>query len=240
MSNLALWDAVEATPPEHTKAITHGFRGTAINPQSIFKRVTEQFGPCGKGWGYTIDRSELIEGGPLVDSDGNVICMQKVHTCHLIFWYLQGGQRYEIPGVGHTPFITKSKHGFSCDMEYEKKSVTDALTKAMSMLGFGADIRMGMFDEPGYVDEMRAEHDEEQKRQAALKELERRESFLKDFNASIEKMKGVATVFELEHARRDFQAIVDARGRPDEKTSFKAIYQARLRDLNKEPEAANG
>jgi hypothetical protein len=51
--NTKLWDNLGRTDPAHTKAFTRGggFKGTAIKPMWSYRRMTEEFGPCGKGWG---------------------------------------------------------------------------------------------------------------------------------------------------------------------------------------------
>lgn len=59
--------------------------------------------------------------------------------------------RYEIEGIGQTKFIYLTKNGPFVDEDYEKKSLTDALTNAMSKLGMAADVRMGMFDDTDYL-----------------------------------------------------------------------------------------
>jgi hypothetical protein len=43
------------------------------------------------------------------------------------------------------------------DEDAPKKSVTDALVKALSMIGFAGDIFMGRYDDSKYVNDLRAE-----------------------------------------------------------------------------------
>ena len=43
------------------------------------------------------------------------------------------------------------------DADFAKKIETDALTKALSKLGFNADVFMGRFDDHKYVEEINAE-----------------------------------------------------------------------------------
>jgi hypothetical protein len=47
------------------------------------------------------------------------------------------------------------------DDNFAKKIETDALTKAISKLGFNADIFMGKFDDVRYVEEMKKEFQEQ-------------------------------------------------------------------------------
>ena len=62
--NMRIYNAVRAVPEEAKRAITAGrLKGkTDINPMWRIKALTEQFGPCGDGWGYTIDRLWIEEG----------------------------------------------------------------------------------------------------------------------------------------------------------------------------------
>ena len=46
------------------------------------------------------------------------------------------------------------------DADFAKKIETDALTKALSKLGFNADVFMGRFDDTKYVLEMQQKHRE--------------------------------------------------------------------------------
>ncbi|WP_049053824.1 hypothetical protein [Klebsiella aerogenes] len=53
----------------------------------------------------------------------------------------------------------KTKHGIKCDGEAQKKSLTDALKKALSLLGFSADVWLGLYDTPEYQKENTIEFD---------------------------------------------------------------------------------
>ncbi len=58
MDNMKLWNEVKSPPPEVLKTIMGGrLKGmTDIKPQWRYQVMTEQFGPCGVGWSYTIDK----------------------------------------------------------------------------------------------------------------------------------------------------------------------------------------
>ena len=62
--NLDIYNNVRAVPAEAKKEIRGGrLNGkTDINPMWRIKKLTEQFGPCGIGWKYTIDREWLETG----------------------------------------------------------------------------------------------------------------------------------------------------------------------------------
>lgn len=149
MDNMKIWSAVEETDPKFTK-VTHDMM-TSINGSWLFKRATEQFGPIGIGWGYEIleeryDQGVLIEGTDTRTS---------THTLKVKLWYKWGEDKGEIVNYGHTPYIMRTKKGCMVDGEAPKKSLTDALKKCLSMLGFSADVHMGQYDDKGYVEEMR-------------------------------------------------------------------------------------
>ncbi|MBN1516356.1 hypothetical protein JXA32_07285 [Candidatus Sumerlaeota bacterium] len=158
--NTALWDAVEKTDPAHTKTFSRpgGFSGTAINATWLAKRATEKFGPYGIGWGVEIVEEQYQQGGPIV-LGGEVKGHQIVHIYRIKLWYKWGKERGAVPSLGQTTFVGINRNGVFTDEEAPKKSLTDAITKALSMLGFGADVHMGMFDDNKYVsDRMREEH----------------------------------------------------------------------------------
>lgn len=176
MSNLQLWDDVCKTDPAFTKNYKGpgGFEGTSVSAQYIVRKATEQWGPCGDGWGYTVLEDRIDEGGPII-KDTVVLGTAKNHTIKLEFWYMKNGERKTVTHYGHTPFVTSNKYGIVTDFEAPKKSLTDALKKCLSMLGFAADIHMGLHDDAAYVEQIAAEaaidkaedRIEERERQAA-------------------------------------------------------------------------
>jgi hypothetical protein len=155
--NLALWHAVERTPKEHTKAITgKAYKGTSPKPHYLVMKATETFGPCGIGWGYTLVRERIEDG-----AEG-----EKVHIAHIRVWYKWDGERGEVEHVGQTMFSGFRKSGEPyTDEDAPKKSVTDALVKALSMIGFAGDIFMGRYDDSKYVAELDDERDAQPARQ---------------------------------------------------------------------------
>jgi hypothetical protein len=145
MSNLDLWDKVKETDPKYTKpAKIGGMTITAIAPQYQIMLATEQFGPYGKGFGFKsieLDYS-LIERFNLVVFKG-------------VFFH-PGGE-FEIINSSKM-FMDRAQK--MVDADFAKKIETDALTKALSKLGFNADVFMGRFDDTKYVLEMQAKYRE--------------------------------------------------------------------------------
>lgn len=147
--NLKLWESVEKTPPAHTKAITgKAYQGTSPKPHYLVHKATETFGPCGIGWGFTIEDERVEEGA------GG----ERLHVARVKVWYEWGGKRGEVEHIGGTQFSGTRKNGTPfTDEDAPKKSVTDALVKALSMIGFAGDIFMGRYDDSKYVQELRDE-----------------------------------------------------------------------------------
>ncbi|WP_380677173.1 hypothetical protein [Serratia aquatilis] len=168
-ANLDIWKRVMRTDPRYTKPIEGaGFIGTSINSEYMFMRATEVFGPIGTGWGYTIVEEKMFTGAPmseavfeggkivgnhiLRDADGSILCEQN-HSLQIEFWYVLNGKKGFLNAYGATPYIYKTKRGFMADSEVMKKSLTDAIKKSLSMLGFSADVFLGWHDLAEYREE---------------------------------------------------------------------------------------
>lgn len=148
--NTKIWDILGRTDPTHTKAFTRGggFRGTAIKPIWSYRRMTEEFGPVGYGWGVNAPTFQVVNG-----TDGEVLVY-----CTVSVWFKHGDTVSEtIYGVGGDKVVTKFSSGLKSDDEAFKKAFTDAVTNALKLIGVGADVHMGMFDDNKYVNTMRQE-----------------------------------------------------------------------------------
>ena len=140
-ANLRIWNKVEKTDPKHTKAVSYGTRKfTAIDAHYQIMRATEVFGPVGEGWGYECEHS--IQDGLAV--------------CDVRLWY--GGTRHQTFGPVRGMSAVRPKDN-RLDDDCAKKAMTDALTKALSHLGFSADVFLGKFDDNKYVAALKAEND---------------------------------------------------------------------------------
>ncbi|HMT13106.1 MAG TPA: hypothetical protein PKE19_00010 [Aestuariivirga sp.] len=141
--NLNLWNCVCRVPKENLKGFTRagGFGGTAIKPMWSIKTMTEQFGPCGEGWGIDAPTFQIMPG-----TDGETMVF-----CTVTVWH--GSKECKTPGVGGDRVVGKNRNGMFSDDESFKKAYTDAVTNALKFLGVGADIHMGLWDGSKYVDE---------------------------------------------------------------------------------------
>jgi len=137
--NLKLWDAVKETDKAFTKAVKQRGGYTAITPQYQMQEATKQFGPYGIGWGF-----ESIE------MDYSVIETLELVIVKAVFFYIIDGSRGSFPINNTWPV----KQGSRVDSDFAKKAETNTMGKALSKLGFNADIFMGLFDDPNYVEEI--------------------------------------------------------------------------------------
>lgn len=156
---MELWNAVRTPDPAATKAFTRGggFKGTATNAVYLIQRATELWGPMGGKWGVDIVDDRVIEGAPLLGKDGAVIGNELVHVIRINLRHPGGS----VPGYGQTMLVGTNKYGPYTDEEAPKKSLTDALTKALSWLGFAADIHLGRWDDCKYVNQAKAAYSEQ-------------------------------------------------------------------------------
>lgn len=147
--NTKLWDLLGRTDPKHTQQFSRsgGFKGTAIKPMFSYRRMTEEFGPCGKGWGVGEPSFQIVPG-----PEGEMLVF-----CTASIWYRHEEAECRVYGVGGDKAVGKNKYGLQTDDEAFKKAFTDAVTNALKLIGVGADVHMGLFDDNKYVNTMREE-----------------------------------------------------------------------------------
>lgn len=134
--NLKIWNALRTPPQEALKKIQAGrLKGmTDISPQWRYEAMTQQFGPIGFGWNYTITDTWTELG-----SDNQICAFAKVEIK-----YKQDGEWSEpIPGIGGSMLVAKESKGPHTSDECFKMAVTDAISVAAKTIGVAADIYMG-------------------------------------------------------------------------------------------------
>ncbi|CDM57641.1 putative conserved protein [Rhizobium favelukesii] len=164
----ALWDKLGKTDPAHTKQFKRGggFSGTAIKPMWSYRRMTEEFGSCGEGWGINEPSFQVVPG------DNKEVLVY----CTVSVWYESASKT--VYGVGGDKIVThikandqyKRPERWENDDEAFKKAYTDAVTNALKMIGVGADVHMGMFDDSKYVNTVAKEFEDEKKGGAKAKD----------------------------------------------------------------------
>ncbi len=150
MTNKDLWNRVCTTDPKAVKPITgKQYQGNSPKPYWVVERLTEEFGPCGIGWGFTIKSERMERLGP----------DDVLHVAVVNFWYMLGDKRGEVEQIGQTKATyMSSKDKLVVDEDAPKKSVTDALVKCASYIGFAGDIFSGRWDDSKYVAQANAEY----------------------------------------------------------------------------------
>lgn len=252
-NNLSIWKRVQRTDPRFTKPLEGmGFIGTSINSTYMFMRATEIFGPIGEGWGYEVLEEKFIDGKPLVepvldernkqvatrflrDGDGSLFCEQN-HSIKIRFWYIiECETRGEFESYGATPYRYQTNYGIKVDGEAIKKSLTDAIKKALSMLGFSSDVFMGMHDNPEYLASNKLEFEIKNASEKAEDITRIRKELDEKFTKHTEVMRSAVTENELRGIAstltREISAhIKSAQERRD--NDYEKYLSGRLRRLN--------
>ena len=238
-ANLSIWEKVQTTDPAATKKYkgAGGFEGTAVNAIYLVRVATEIFGPIGSGWGYEIISEQITEGAPLshVRADGSIEFYghEKIHTLRLKLWYMLDGKRAEVEHFGHTDLVYKNKYGIQTEKEPSKKSLTDAMKKCLSMLGFSADIFLGEFDDPNYVAQITTEY--------AIEKAENRDDVVgakrlaltEEITANLETLKRAASIVEAVGISKSVTRHLDRQSRI---TDLKDIADRGIRAIDAELE----
>lgn len=136
--NLELWNSVCKSDPKYLKKVTLGARSfTSIDPQYQIMMATKAFGPVGEGWGWYANTHFINL------SNGDIAVVSEVEV-----WTKEQGNRFgSFPGC--RKFFDSVKGRLNEDAP--KMSVTDGLTKALSHLGFNADVFLGEMDGNKYA-----------------------------------------------------------------------------------------
>jgi len=136
--NLKLWNKVSKSDPKFLKNVSFGSRSfTAIDPQYQVKSATEEFGPIGHGWGWsnTTRFVDVSNGDTAVIADVSI-------------WTVSPENIFG-PFSGCRTFYNANKGRIAEDAP--KMAITDGLTKALSHLGFNADVFLGEMDGNKYA-----------------------------------------------------------------------------------------
>lgn len=252
-NNLHIWKRVQRTDPRFTKPLEGvGFAGTSINSNYMIMRATEIFGPIGEGWSYEVIEEKLVLGNPITervfdennkqigvrflrDGDGS-LKYEENHSIKIKFWYItEKGKKAEFESYGATPYRYMTTRGMKSDPEAIKKSLTDAIKKALSMLGFSSDVFMGMHDNPEYLASNKLEFEIKNASEKAEDITRIRKELDEKFTKHTEVMRSAVTENELRGIAstltREISAhIKSAQERRDEE--YEKYLSGRLRRLN--------
>jgi hypothetical protein len=128
--NMALWRQVEKTDPRYTKSVNQRGGFTAIGAQWQLMRATEIWGPYGAAWRIADCNWSTIDGEP----------PSLVLRCFFVAPNIQ--------------FELAVDMRWTAGNDCHKKLLTEARSKALSMLGFSADVFLGRFDDQAYVNDV--------------------------------------------------------------------------------------
>ncbi|WP_286913234.1 MULTISPECIES: hypothetical protein [unclassified Pseudomonas] len=239
-ANMSIWEKVQTTDTRFTKdAKVGGQQITSLNGTAMVMKATELFGPVGIGWGWKIIEERFDDGHEIYAGEGDkraCIGREIGHTVKICLWFMQDGQRGEIEQYGCTRYQYKTNYGMTTDGEAPKKSLTDAIKKALSMLGFSADVFLGMFDDVNYVQQLQAEQAIEQAedRQAEIdRQQQERLDFIKDTITTMQK-----AVTPHERKKIHDHAVRKLIGRKDEKGAARISLELKNLEAGKPQEAA--
>lgn len=199
--NMKIWDQVEKTDTRFTKEAKVGGQNiTSLNGTAMIMKATEVFGPAGIGFGWNIVEERFDKGAEMFSGEGDKrvsLGFELHHTIKIAFWFKLDGERGEIEQYGCTPYLYKSKYGTTTDGEAPKKSLTDAIKKSLSMLGFSADVFLGMFDDRDYVAQRQEEVAVEQAEDREAELEKQKQERLEYIKSVVETMQGAQTLNEL-------------------------------------------
>lgn len=138
-SHLGLWNRVCKTDPRMSKEANNGrFKFTSIDPQYQLLCATEQFGPYGVRWGLR----KFVWTTLMAAGDTPILMLEAEFF-------------YPDPETGVTVAFPIAVDGkLKPGDDAVKKLITSARSKALSFLGFNADVFMGKFDDAAYVKDL--------------------------------------------------------------------------------------
>lgn len=219
--NMNIWNQVEKTDTRFTKkAEVNGQKITSLSGTAMIMKATEIFGPAGIGFGWKVLEERFDPGMEIFVGEAEKrasLGFTMNHTVRILFWFVLEGQRGEIESYGCTNAVYKSKYGMSTDGEAPKKSLTDAIKKALSALGFSADVFLGLHDDANYLENLNEELAIEQAEDRIAEEARQKEERLEYLKSVVASMADAKSKNELKgihdvavrrlNARKDVKAI---------------------------------
>jgi hypothetical protein len=137
--NMHFWNKLKSVPANRLKTIQAGrLKGKSdINPQWRYEVLTENFGICGIGWKYTIDKQWIEKY-----DNGEIACFANIS----LFVKINGEWSDAIPANGGSMFVANERNGAYVSDECYKMAITDALGTAAKMIGVASDVYQGIND----------------------------------------------------------------------------------------------
>lgn len=225
--NLKLWSAVEKTDLQFTKTVNQRGGYTAISPQYQLMEATKQFGPYGFGFGLCQSDFDMS----IFEATGIVI-----HKA--VFFYMFEGKRCEFPLSNAIEAAKTTKNGRYVDTDFAKKVETNTVSKALSKLGFNADVFMGMMEDQSYLAELQNEiaiQKADDKDAEIVRQRTEHEAWKE---REIDAYQHLKTITALKTAYTAHARACKRRNDEEGMRAFKRQYESRLLDLGGENETA--
>jgi hypothetical protein len=146
-----IWEKNFDVNPRFTKKVSVAGKPsfTNIDTYYLLEVATKQFGAYGSGFG--ISKAEWSERE---FKDGTILMIINA----IFFYYDDAGERQEFPIRNSLKYVYNTKQGYlKIDEDAPKKLMTNTISKALSYLGFGASIYMGMWEDFAYINEVSAD-----------------------------------------------------------------------------------
>lgn len=218
--SLELWNKVCETDPAHTKKVSQRGGYTAVSPQYQLREATEQFGPYGKGFGFEsckMDYSQLESLGlVLVDA---------------VFFYTLDGDKHTFPVNNAWP--VKQGNSGRVDPDFAKKAETNTMSKALSKLGFSADIFLGQYDDVEYVQMVTNSKAIENAEDKAAEEARQQVEYKQKCQQEIKNLETATSLNELEKLYVDYVRRAGIRADKDQTLAIKNATNKRKAELEK-------
>jgi len=162
--NLKLWKSVDKTPPDMTKLVSFGKRKyTNIDPQWQLQVATTLWGPYGHRWGLRNIKYQIVEvksndkvALETRNEQGKVVSSSEILADFIKYSIILEAEFYYPASDGKTAsFEIFNDDKYQVDDDVLKKIITNTRSKALSWLGFSADVFLGKFDDTKYVDDLK-------------------------------------------------------------------------------------
>lgn len=216
MDNMKIWNQVKKTDPEFTKKVSQRGGYTAVSPQYQLEKATEVFGPYGKGFGFQscdMDYSQLEALGLVI--------------VNAVFFYMDSGERCTFPVNNAWPV----KQGSRVDPDFAKKAETNTMSKALSKLGFSADVFMGQFDDVEYVNMVASEKAIEKAEDKIAEEEKQAAEYREQCAKEIHMISTASNLNELEKLYKDYVRRAGVRGNKEHTLAIKESTNNRKKEL---------
>ena len=149
--NLELWEQVQETPKDLISKIDAG-DGTQLNTVASINRIkkaTELFGTYGAKWGLK----------DLQHKEQRLFDTLVLATLDAVFFYELNNKVIEFEITNSLPIVSLKDKQMQVNYTYRKAIETDTITKALSRLGFNADIYtdgelVGTAEQEGEISEL--------------------------------------------------------------------------------------